>query len=115
MQHNDTDTPLTKKLNASIRYLQLKLGPNICPLNLPYDTGVYLAPLTWIKMLLRIMQVSGFTVHLKYNTVPMSQRRDLLIMEFTICKGVSKEELLSIPRVRGLLCVICMSDIGPAD
>ena len=36
-------------------------------------------------------------------------------MEVAMSKGVSKEELLLISRVRGLLCVIFMSNIVMAD
>ena len=46
-----------------------------------------------------------------YNTTHESRRRDFLIMEFLISKGVNKEELISVSRVRGLLCIIAMSDI----
>ena len=51
LQHYHTGTPLSKKFDASMRYLQLKLGTNICPLDLRYDTWTYLAPLSWINML----------------------------------------------------------------
>merc|ERR1712086_1075303 len=64
LQHYNTGSSLSKKLDVSIRYLQLQLGTNICPLDLPYDTWSYLAPLSWVKMLWRTLQVSGFTVHL---------------------------------------------------
>ena len=66
LQHYHTGTPLSNTLDASIRYLKFQSRTNICPLNLPCDTWVYLAPLSWIKMLWRTIQVSGFTVHLKY-------------------------------------------------
>ena len=38
LQHYSTGSSLSKKLDASIRYLQLQLRTNICPLDLPYDT-----------------------------------------------------------------------------
>ena len=93
----------------------MQLGTNICPLDLPYDTWAYLAPLSWVKMLWRTLQVSGFTVHLTYTTIPLPQTGDYLIMEYAMSKGATKEDLLSISRVRGLLCAIFISDIVTAD
>ena len=45
----------------------------------------------------------------------MLERKDSLIMDFKISKGASKEDLLSMSRVRGLLCIIFISDIVTAD
>ena len=36
-------------------------------------------------------------------------------MKYTMSKGVTKEDLPSISRVRGLLCAICVSDIVMAN
>ena len=115
LQHYNTGSSLSKKLDASLRYLQLQPGTNICPLDLPYDTWTYLTPLSWVKMLWRTLQVSGFTVHLTYTTIPLPQRGDYLIMEYAMSKGATKEELSNMPRVRGLLCSFFVSDIVAAD
>ena len=106
---------MSKTLDASLRYLQSQLGTNSCPLDLPYDTWAHLTPLSWIKMPWRTLKVSGFTVHLKYNIVSVPRRRGFLIMEFATSKRASKEELLSISRIRDLLCAIFMSNIVTAD
>ena len=45
----------------------------------------------------------------------MLRRRDFLIMEYTMGKGINTEELLSMSRVRGLLCTIVVSGIGMKD
>jgi hypothetical protein len=66
-------------------------------------------------MLWRTLQVLEFTVHLKYTTIPIPQRRDYLIMEYAMSKGATKEDLSSISRVRGQLCAIFVSDIVTAD
>ena len=115
LQHYNTGSSLSKKLDASLRYLQLQLGTNICPLDLPYDTWAYLAPLSWVKMLWRTLQVSGFTVHLTYTTIPLPRRGDYLIMEYALSKGATNEERSSMSRVRGLLCSLFVSDIVTAD
>ena len=36
LQHYNTCSPVSDKLNASLKYLQLQLGTNKCPLDLPY-------------------------------------------------------------------------------
>jgi hypothetical protein len=68
-------------------------------------------------MLWRTFQVSGFTVHLKYTTVPILilRKKDFPIMEYAMRKGASKEELLSTSRVSGLACAIGVSDIVTSD
>jgi hypothetical protein len=38
LQHYNTGSSISKKLDASLRYLQLQIGTNIYPLDLPYDT-----------------------------------------------------------------------------
>ena len=42
LQHYNTYTPMSDKLNASLRYLQLQLGTNKCPLDLPYEEWAHL-------------------------------------------------------------------------
>ena len=84
-------------------------------MDLPYDTWAYLASLSWVKMLWRTLKVSEFTVHLTYTPIHFPQRRDYLIMEYAMSKGATKEDLLSISRVRGLLCSIFVSDIVTAN
>jgi hypothetical protein len=42
----------------------------------------------------------------------MPRRKDIPILEFVMGKGASKEELLSISRVRGLLREISVSKIS---
>jgi hypothetical protein len=51
MQHYHTSTNLSRKLDASLRYLQLQLGMPHNPLLLNSDIWGHLAPLSWVKML----------------------------------------------------------------
>ena len=66
-------------------------------------------------MFWRTLQVSGFTVHLRYTPIPLPRRRDYLIMNYAMSKGATKKDLSSMSRVRGLLCAIFVSDIVTAD
>ena len=80
LQQYNIGSSLSKKLDVSLICLHLQLGTHICPLDLPYGTWAYLAPISWVKILWRTLQVSGFTVHLTYTPIPFPRRRDYLIM-----------------------------------
>ena len=115
LQHYNTSTHLSAKLSASIKYLQLQLGTNKCPLDLPYDKGAHLAPLSWVKMLRRTIQVTCFQLHLKYDELPLPRRGDVGVMEFTMENGLDKDDLKSMSRVKGRLGAIFLSDMVTAD
>jgi hypothetical protein len=51
LQNYHTSTSLSRKLDASLRYLQLQLGTPHNPLRLDYNKWGHLAPLFWVKML----------------------------------------------------------------
>ena len=115
LQHYNTATPTSDKLNSSLRYLQLQLGTTKCPLDLAYDDWAHLAPLSWIKMLWRTLQVTGFQLHLKYDELPAPRRGDVVIMELAMDTGLDKDDLMSVSRVKGKLGVIFLSDMTTAD
>jgi hypothetical protein len=62
MQHYHTPTKVSKKLNASLRYLQLQLGTPHNPFLLVYTVRGHLTPLSWVKMLRRTL--NNFDIHL---------------------------------------------------
>ena len=70
MQHYHTPTHLSRKVDASIRYLQLQLGQNKNPFHLDYDTWGHLAPLFWAKMRWRSLQYYQVRLHMKYKDIP---------------------------------------------
>ena len=51
MQHYHTPSTLSKKLDASLKYLQLQVGTNSNPLMMDYSTWGHLAPLSWTPTL----------------------------------------------------------------
>lgn len=116
LQHYGTGSGLSKKLDALMAYLQLQLGVNCCPLDLNYDDWHYLAPLSWIKMLWRTLQVTGFELHLEYETTPFPRCGDRLVMDVLrgAC-GNDQDHLKSLAGVRGFLGAMFMSDIVTAD
>jgi hypothetical protein len=50
-QHYHVSTNLSKKLNASLGYLQLQVGTPQNPFSQDYSRWGKLAPLSWVKML----------------------------------------------------------------
>jgi hypothetical protein len=61
LQHYHTSTNLSRKLDASLRYLQLQLGMPHNLLMLEYAKWGHLAPLSWAKMLW--LSLHHFNVH----------------------------------------------------
>ena len=66
LQHYHTSTALSKKLDASFKYLQLQLGTPYNPLTLPFNQWGYLAPLSWVKMLWHSLDTFNIQLHMKY-------------------------------------------------
>ena len=102
LQHYKAGSSLSGKLDASLAYLQIQLGVNVCPLDLEYDRWHYLAPLSWIKMLWRTLQVTGFEIHLDYDEIRLPRKRDFVLMEkFQELSRGNQKDMLSLSRVTG--------------
>ena len=71
MQHYHTPSTLSRKLDASIGYLQLQVGSNQNPLTLNFDKWGYLAPLSWGKMLWRSLNHFNVELYMKYDIIPL--------------------------------------------
>ena len=84
-------------------------------MDLNYDDWAYLAPLAWVKLLWRTLQVTGFQLHLKYDELPAPRRGDVVILELAMEAGLDKDDLMSISRVKGKLGVVFLSDMTTAD
>ena len=115
LQHYNTGSALSKRLSTSLAYLQLQLGTNECSLDLDYSKWGHLAPLSWVKMLWRTLQVCGFELHLEYDTIPFPRVGDRLIMDLAAERLDDRDKVASISRVRGFLQAIFLSDIVTAD
>ena len=72
-QHYENNSTISRKLSTSLAYLQLQIGTNVCPFDLDYERWSYFAPLSWVKMLWRALQVSGFELHVRYDEIPLSR------------------------------------------
>ena len=91
LQHYNTFNSISDKLNASLRYIKLQLDTNKCPLDLPYEEWAYLAPVSWVKMLWRKLQATGFQVHLKYDELPCPRQGNVVVMEVAMSMGLGKK------------------------
>ena len=90
MQHYHTPTNLSRKLDASIRYLQLQIGHNKNPLHLDYNTWGHLAPLSWAKMLWRSLQYYRVSQHMEYKEIPYPRERDKVVMDIIVAENLTR-------------------------
>jgi hypothetical protein len=115
LQHYHTSTALSKKLDASFRYLQLQLGTPHNPLTQPFKKWGHLAPLLWVKMLWQSLDRFKIQLRMKYPTIPTPRERDQVIMEIVLDRVSSMAEIQSINWCRGMLQCIFLSDVVTAD
>ena len=115
MQHYHTSTNVSKKLDASLRYLQLQLGTPHNPFLLDYAVWGHLAPLSWVKMLWRTLNYFDIHLYMAYPSIAPPRERDLVLMEIFASRDLSRETVLSLNRCRVSLESIFLSDISTAD
>ena len=115
MQHYHTPSNISKKLDASLRYLQLQLGTTQNPFDLEYDEWSHLAPLSWVKMLWRSLYYYNIKLHMKYDPIPIPREQDLAIMQIIHATGMSKSAEKSMNRCRVHIGAIFLSDLSSAD
>jgi hypothetical protein len=115
MQHYHTSTNLGRKLDVSLRYLQLQLGTPHNPLTLDYAKWGQLAPLSWVKMLWRLLHHFKIHLHIEFSTISLPRERDQVLMEIFFAKVHRPETIRSLRRCRGALEAIFLSDITTAD
>ncbi len=96
MQHYHTFTNLSRKLDASLRYLQLQLDTPHNPLLLDYTVWGHLAPLSWVKMLWRTLHYFNIHLHMAYPNIAFPWERDQVIMEIFLSANLSPEAIQSL-------------------
>jgi hypothetical protein len=109
LQHYHTPINLTRKLDASLRYLQLKLGMPHDPLTLDYDKWGHLAPLSWVKMLWRSLHFFNIHLHMKSQPILLPRERDQEVMEIMFGKNLNMNPTRSLSQCRGALEIIFIS------
>ena len=79
MQHYHTSPNLSRKLDASLRYLQLQLGMPGNPLELDFNVWGYLAPLSWVKMLWKFLYHFNIHLHMAYPIIAIPRERNQVV------------------------------------
>ena len=115
LQHYHSGSSLSMKLDASMAYLQLQLGTNTCPFDLDYDRWGHFAPLSWTKMMWKTLKVSGFSLHLDYEDIPLPRMGDKVVANMFQEYSSDKDLLMSLQRMRGSMKVMFLSDMVTAD
>jgi len=91
MQHYHTSTNLSRKLDASLRYLQLQLGTPNNPFLLDCAVWGYLAQLSWVKMLWRTLHHFDIHLYMAHPSIGPPRERDQVLMEIFHSQGLSRE------------------------
>ncbi len=115
MQHYHTSTNLSRKLDASLRYLQLQLGTPHNPFLLDYKVWGHLAPLSWVKMLWRTLHHFDIHLYMAYPSIAPPRERNQVITEIFLLMDLDQEAMLSLSRCRVYLESIFLSDMTTAD
>jgi len=103
-------TNLSRKLDASLRYLQLQLGSPHNPLLLDYSVWDHLAPLSWVKMLWQTLHYFDVHLYMAYPSIAPPREREIFHS-----LDLSQETMLSLSRCQVFLESIFLSDITTGD
>ncbi len=74
-QHYHMPSNISKKLDMSLRYLQLQIGTPHNLLTLYYMKRGFLAPLSWVKMLWRLLQHFNITFYMNSPRFPINANK----------------------------------------
>jgi hypothetical protein len=99
-QHYHVSTNLSKKLNASLGYLQLQVGMPQNPFTQDYSRWGKLAPLSWVKMLWKSLHYFDKTLLMSFPTIVPPWKRNQVIMEIIFSQNFNFTEITWINRCR---------------
>ncbi len=108
-------TNLSRKLDASLAYLQLQLSTSYNPFTLDYNKLGDLAPLSWTKILWKSLNKFDITLYIAYSPILFPRERDQVIMEIIFSHDLTFNMVKSLNRCRGAFEAIFLSDITTAD
>jgi len=115
LQHYHTPSNLSRKLDVSLKYLQLQIGSNRNPLSLDFDKWGHLAPLSWTKMLWRSLDHFQVEIYMKYDEILFPREKDQLVMDIIMTTTSNKSVVQSLNRCRCHLGALFMSDLATAE
>jgi hypothetical protein len=114
-QHYHVSTNLSKKLDASLGYLQLQVSTPQNPFTQDYSRWGKISPLSWVKMLWKSIHYFYKTLHMLFPTIASPRERDQVIMEITFSQNFNCTEITRINRCRVYLQTLFLLDITSAD
>jgi hypothetical protein len=114
-QHYHASTNIRQKLNASLGYLQLQVRTPQNPFTQDFAKWGYLAPLSWVKMLWKLLHHFNITLHMSFPTIEPPWERDQVIMEIIFSHSLDPPDIARLNRCRVYLQVLFLSDITTAD
>ncbi len=114
-QHYHTSTNLSKKLDASLGYLQLQIGTPNNPFLQDYAKWGYLAPLSWVKMLWKSLHHFKIMLYMKFPSIAPPRENDKVIMDIIVDQPIDPLEIARLNRCRVFLQALFLSDIMTAD
>ena len=115
LQHYGSPTSVGRKMAISLRYLQLHLGCTGNPLELDYAAWGHLAPLSWLKMLWRTLDMADLDLRLSFDDLVPPREGDLVIMTLLHDHGYSGASLARLNRCRLATHAIFLSDMATAE
>lgn len=78
---------------------------------LEYDKWSFLAPLSWVKMLWRTVEMTSVDIQMRYDEIPLPREGDELLIDIFDRSNPSEPDALSFCRVRCSLNALFLSDI----
>jgi hypothetical protein len=114
-QNYHVSTTFSKKLDASLGYLQLQVGMPQNPFTQDYSRWGKLAPLSWVKMLWKSLHYFDTTLHMLFPTIAPPWECNQVIMEIIFSQNFYFTEITQINRCRVYLQTLFLSDIMTAD
>jgi hypothetical protein len=114
-QHYNVFTNLSKKLDASLGYLQLQIGMPCNPFTINYTKWGTLALLSWVKMLWKLLHHFDITLHMLFPVIPPPREQDQVFMEIIFTQDSNPIRIASLNGCQGYLQALFLSDIVMAN
>ncbi len=105
-RHYHVSTNLSRKMDASLWYLQLQLGTQQNPLTLDFAKWGHLSPLSWTKMLWKSLHHFNVKLYMSFPMKPNPREQDQAIMDIFFSQDLGSDYIKSLNRCRGAMKAI---------
>ena len=111
IQHYGTRTTLAKKLSASIKALQLKIGCIGNPFDEKYYDLYLLATLYWDKSLWEQLHYYSLQIYLNYPPILLPHKSDALLVHLFWHAGYRSKQMQALNQCQMTLRLLFLTDI----